>query len=132
MAAITAAARSPWLVGRLRVSVQLHPLRTFGLGLPRLPPIVQAVRGDASECLPGQERCHELANPLDRRPGPSRRGRPGIQRPGDLVQVHAEAESLKALGLEKHQALIVAHRDGHPHVHVIVNRVDARAGRRRG
>ncbi len=34
----------------------------------------------------------------------------------------AAAESLKALGLEKHQALIVAHRDGHPHVHVIVNR----------
>ena len=40
----------------------------------------------------------------------------------------AAAESLNALGLEKHQALIVAHRDGHPHVHVIVNRVDAESG----
>ena len=28
--------------------------------------------------------------------------------------IRAAAESLKALGLEKHQALIVAHRDGHP------------------
>ena len=44
----------------------------------------------------------------------------------------AAAESLKALGLEKHQALIVAHRDGHPHVHVIVNRVDAESGRAAG
>ena len=44
----------------------------------------------------------------------------------------AAAESLNALGLEKHQALIVAHRDGHPHVHVIVNRVDAESGKAAG
>ena len=39
-------------------------------------------------------------------------------------------ESLKALGLEKHQALIVAHNDkAHRHVHVIVNRVDLETGK---
>ena len=42
-------------------------------------------------------------------------------------------ESLKALGLEGHQALIVAHRDKeHRHVHVIVNRVDLESGRSAG
>ena len=42
-------------------------------------------------------------------------------------------ESVKALGLEKHQALIVAHRDTeHRHVHVIVNRVDLESGRAAG
>ena len=44
----------------------------------------------------------------------------------------AAAESLKALRLVKHQALIVAHSDGHPHVHVIVNRVDAESGKAAG
>ena len=38
--------------------------------------------------------------------------------------------SLKALGLERHQALIVSHRDGQPHVHVIANR--GGAGERQG
>ena len=38
--------------------------------------------------------------------------------------------SLTALGLERHQALVVAHGDtGHPHVHVIVNRVDPETGK---
>ena len=41
----------------------------------------------------------------------------------------AVAESLTTLGLETHQALIVAHGDGHPHVHVIVNRVDPESGK---
>ena len=42
-------------------------------------------------------------------------------------------ESLKALGLERHQTLIVAHRDTeHRHVHVIVNRVDLESGRAAG
>ena len=43
----------------------------------------------------------------------------------------AEA-SLKALGLERHQALIVSHRDGQSHVHVIANRVDPESGKAAG
>ncbi len=39
-------------------------------------------------------------------------------------------ESLEALGLEGHEALIVAHEDTrHPHVHVIANRVDPETGK---
>ena len=39
-------------------------------------------------------------------------------------------ESLKKLGMEDRQALIVAHSDTpHRHVHVIVNRVDPETGR---
>lgn len=42
----------------------------------------------------------------------------------------AADDSLRVLGLEKHQAVIVAHRDTtHPHVHVIVNRVSPEDGR---
>ena len=38
--------------------------------------------------------------------------------------------SLEALGLEGHEALIVAHEDTrHPHVHVIANRVDPETGK---
>ena len=44
----------------------------------------------------------------------------------------AAAESLKALGMERHQALIVSHRDGQPHVHVIANRVDPEIGQAAG
>lgn len=40
--------------------------------------------------------------------------------------------SLQALGMEGHQALMVAHNDGHPHVHVIVNRVDPESGKAAG
>ena len=40
--------------------------------------------------------------------------------------------SLKALGLERHQALIVSHRDGQPHAHVIANRVDPESGKAAG
>lgn len=44
--------------------------------------------------------------------------------------VRAANDSLRVLGLEKHQAVIVAHRDrAHPHVHVIVNRVSPEDGR---
>lgn len=44
--------------------------------------------------------------------------------------VRAADETLKVLGAEKHQALIVAHRDtAHPHVHVILNRVSPIDGR---
>ena len=39
-------------------------------------------------------------------------------------------ESLEALGLEGHEALIVVHEDTrHPHVHVIANRVDPETGK---
>ena len=41
-------------------------------------------------------------------------------------------KSLKALGMERHQALIVSHRDGQPHVHVIANRVDPESGKAAG
>ena len=44
----------------------------------------------------------------------------------------AAAESLKALGMERCQALIVSHRDGQPHVHVIANRVDPESGKAAG
>ena len=40
--------------------------------------------------------------------------------------------SLKALGMERHQALIVSHRDGQPHVHVIANRVEPESGKAAG
>ena len=40
----------------------------------------------------------------------------------------AAAESLKALGMERRQALTVSHRDGQPHVHVIANRVAPESG----
>lgn len=44
--------------------------------------------------------------------------------------VRAADETLKVLGADKHQALIVAHRDtAHPHVHVILNRVSPDDGR---
>ena len=58
--------------------------------------------------------------------GPRMRRRSGRVEPGQAT------ESLKALGLEKHQALIVAQRGGHPHVHVIVNRLDAESGKAAG
>ena len=44
----------------------------------------------------------------------------------------AAEESLKALGMERHQALVVSHRDGQPHVHVIANRVDPESGQAAG
>ena len=44
----------------------------------------------------------------------------------------AAQESLKALGMERHQALVVSHRDGQPHVHVIANRVDPESGKAAG
>ena len=47
------------------------------------------------------------------------------------MQRAAEA-SLKALGMERHQALVVSHRDGQPHVHVIANRVDPESGKAAG
>ena len=50
--------------------------------------------------------------------------------PGKGEMSRAVDESLEALGLEGHEALIVAHEDTrHPHVHVIANRVDPETGR---
>ena len=54
------------------------------------------------------------------------------ERPDRQEMSRAAAESLKALGLERHQALIVSHGDGQPHVHVIANRVDPENGRAAG
>ena len=54
------------------------------------------------------------------------------EKPDRQEMSRAAAESLKALRLEKHQALIVSHRDGQPHVHVIANRVDPESGKAAG
>jgi len=44
--------------------------------------------------------------------------------------VRAVDQTLKVLGAEKHQAVIVCHQDQkHPHVHVILNRVDPTTGK---
>ena len=52
------------------------------------------------------------------------------EEPGREEMSRAVDESLKTLGLEKHQALIMAHNDkAHRHVHVIVNRVDMETGK---
>ena len=54
------------------------------------------------------------------------------EKPDRQEMSRAAEESLKALGLERHQALIVSHRDGQPHVHVIANRVDPESGKAAG
>ena len=54
------------------------------------------------------------------------------ERPDRQEMKRAAAESLKALGLERHQTLIVSHRDGQSHVHVIANRVDPESGKAAG
>lgn len=49
----------------------------------------------------------------------------------DRAAMHSAAlESLKVLGLEDHQVLLVTHQDEpHPHIHLIVNRVNPNDGR---
>ena len=54
------------------------------------------------------------------------------EKPDRQEMLRAAATSLKALGMERHQALIVSHRDGQPHVHVIANRVDPESGKAAG
>ena len=54
------------------------------------------------------------------------------EKPDRQEMRRAAAESLKALGMERNQALIVSHRDGQPHVHVIANRVDPESGKAAG
>ena len=52
------------------------------------------------------------------------------ERPDRAEMNRAAEETLKALALERHQALIVAHNDKtHPHVHLVVNRVDPETGK---
>ncbi len=52
------------------------------------------------------------------------------ERPDRAEMNGAADQTLKALGMERHQALIVAHNDkDHPHVHVIANRVDPETGK---
>ena len=50
------------------------------------------------------------------------------EKPDRQEMSRAAEESLKSLGMERNQALIVSHRDGQPHVHVIANRVDPESG----
>ena len=54
------------------------------------------------------------------------------EKPDRQEMRRAAQESLKALGMERHQALVVSHRDGQPHVHVIANRVDPESGQAAG
>ena len=54
------------------------------------------------------------------------------EKPDRQEMRRAAEESLKELGMEGHQALIVSHRDGQPHVHVIANRVDPESGKAEG
>ncbi len=55
------------------------------------------------------------------------------ERPTRAEMVRAADETLKALGADNRQAVIVAHTDrAHSHVHVIVNRVDPTDGRMLG
>ena len=52
------------------------------------------------------------------------------EKPPQATMVNAARASLRALGLEQHQAVLVAHRDGTtPHVHVVANRVSIEDGR---
>ena len=54
------------------------------------------------------------------------------EKPDRQEMLRAAERSLKALGMERHQALIVSHRDGQPHVHVIANRVDPESAKAAG
>jgi hypothetical protein len=49
--------------------------------------------------------------------------------PAQDEMIDAAQETLRALGLHEHEALLVAHNDEpHPHIHVIVNRVHPETG----
>ena len=52
------------------------------------------------------------------------------ENPSQEAMQKAALSSLKALGLEEHQALITAHTDTkHPHVHIVINTVHPTTGR---
>ena len=73
----------------------------------------------------------EASPELKRLAGVAATGRK-LEKPDRQEMRRAAQESLKALGMERHQALIVSHRDGQPHVHVIANRVDPESGKAAG
>ena len=73
----------------------------------------------------------EASPELKRLAGVAATGRK-LEKPDRQEMRRAAAESLKALGMERRQALIVSHRDGQPHVHVIANRVDPESGQAAG
>lgn len=51
------------------------------------------------------------------------------EKPTPEQMIAAARDTLKRLGLEQHEALLVAHNDEpHPHIHVIVNRVNPETG----
>ena len=55
---------------------------------------------------------------------------PDEEAPDKTRMIEAGREALKALGMQEHQALMIAHTDtAHPHVHVIVNRVHPDTGK---
>lgn len=55
---------------------------------------------------------------------------PDEEAPDKARMIEAGREALKALGMQEHQALMIAHTDtAHPHVHVIVNRVHPDTGK---
>lgn len=55
---------------------------------------------------------------------------PDEEAPDKARMIEAGREALKALGMQDHQALMIAHTDtAHPHVHVIVNRVHPDTGK---
>lgn len=55
---------------------------------------------------------------------------PDEEAPDQLHMIEAGRDALKALGMQAHQALMVAHTDtAHPHIHVIVNRVHPDTGK---
>lgn len=55
---------------------------------------------------------------------------PDEEAPDQLHMIEAGRSALKALGMQAHQALMVAHTDtAHPHIHVIVNRVHPDTGK---
>jgi hypothetical protein len=55
------------------------------------------------------------------------------ENPTDQHMIEAGLSALKALKMDHHQVLMVAHNDTeHPHVHLIVNRVDSETGKAHG
>ena len=73
----------------------------------------------------------EASPELKRLAGAAATGRK-LEKPDRQEMLRAAEASLKALGMERHQVLIVSHRDGQPHVHVIANRVDPESGKAAG
>jgi len=54
------------------------------------------------------------------------------ERDGEVDRAEMERAAdlaIKALGAESYQAMIIAHSDGHPHVHIVINRVNPSNGK---